>query len=90
MTYYSMQNDATDAFLNTILTDLSAGNHDVSTLIAFVQWLNDANLVIYREFDFKPAQRMNGIKLALQFAGLDVASLSYTEITSIVDLLTEI
>jgi len=84
-----MQNDATDAFLNTILTDLSAGDHDVSTLIAFVQWLNDMNLVIYREFDFKPAQRMNGIKLALQFAGLDVASLSDTEITAIVDLLTE-
>jgi len=43
MTYYSMQNDATDAFLNTILTDLSAGDHDVSTLLAFVQWLNDVN-----------------------------------------------
>ncbi|MFA5618634.1 MAG: hypothetical protein WDK95_17630 [Syntrophorhabdaceae bacterium] len=38
-----MQNDATDAFLNTILTDLSAGDHDVSTLLAFVQWLNDVN-----------------------------------------------
>jgi len=48
------------------------------------------NLVIYREFDFKPVQRMNGIKMALQFADLDVASLSDTEITAIVDLLTEI
>lgn len=84
-----MQNDATDAFLNTILTALSAGDHDVSTLIAFVQWLNDANLVIYREFDFKPVQRMNDIKLVLRFAGLDVANLSDTEITAIVDLLTE-
>ena len=84
-----MQNDATDAFLNTILTDLSAGDHDVSTLLAFVQWLNDTNLVIYREFDFKPAQRMNGIKLALRFAGLDVANLSDTEIAAIVDLLME-
>ena len=84
-----MQNDATDAFLNTILTDLSASDHDVSTLLAFVQWLNDANLVIYREFDFKPAQRMNGIKLALRFAGLDVANLSDTEIAAIVDLLME-
>lgn len=84
-----MQNDATDAFLNTILTDLSAGDHDVSTLIAFVRWLNQSDLVIYREFDFKPAQRLDGTKLALQFAGLDVASLSDAEIAVIVDLLTE-
>jgi len=84
-----MQNDATDAFLNTILTTLSAGDHDINTLIVFVQWMNRSNLAVYQEFDYKPAQRLNGIKLVLQFVGIDVASLTDAEITAVVDLLTE-
>ena len=84
-----MQNDATDAFLTTVLTELSAGDHDFSTLAAFVKWLTRNDMFIYRDFDFKPAQRMDGIKLALQFGGIDATTLSDREITAIVELLDE-
>ncbi|MDD4051222.1 MAG: hypothetical protein PHR28_04900 [candidate division Zixibacteria bacterium] len=84
-----MQNDAVDAFLATALADLAAGNHDVSTVIAFVNWLNTNDLAIYRTFDFHPTTRMNGTRVALQFAGIDVTPLSDAELAAVVDLLAE-